>query len=70
MTRKQMERIKRKVLEAAGGPVPLAAHLGITRHAIYQWDRVPAERLGQVMEVTGLEAHEIRPDLFKVQATA
>lgn len=70
MARKNFEKIKAKVLKAAGGPVPLAAHLGITRHAIYQWDRVPAERLGAVMEFTGLQAHEIRPDLFKEKATA
>lgn len=70
MARKRFEKIKLRVLDAAGGVGPLAAHLGITRHAIYQWDRVPAERLGQVMEVTGLQAHEIRPDLFKAQATA
>lgn len=70
MTGKQFEKIKARVLEASGGVGPLASSLGITRHAIYQWDKVPADRVGQVMEVTGLRADQIRPDLFREQATA
>lgn len=70
MHRKTFEKVKARVLEAAGGVGPLASALGITRHAIYQWDKVPSDRVGQVMEVTGMRADEIRPDLFKEQATA
>lgn len=70
MTGKRFEKIKARVLDEAGGVGPLASHLGITRHAIYQWQKVPADRVGQVMEFTGLHAHEIRPDLFREQATA
>lgn len=64
------EEAKDRVVAAAGGPTPLAARLGITQHAIYQWDRIPAHRVGQLMELTGMKAHEIRPDLFRAQETA
>ncbi len=67
---KRFEKIKARVLEAAGGVGPLASDLGVTRHAIYQWRKVPASRVGQVMELTGMPAHKIRPDLFREQATA
>lgn len=67
---KQFEKIKTQVLEAAGGVEPLASRLGVTRHAIYQWRKVPANRVGQVMDLTGLPAHRIRPDLFRKQAEA
>lgn len=42
----------------------LARGLGITRGAVAQWNRVPAERVGQVSMLTGLSHSVLRPDLF------
>lgn len=42
----------------------LAREIGITRGAVAQWDRVPAERLGDVCRVTGIAMETLRPDLF------
>jgi pyruvate kinase len=48
----------------------LAEVLNIRPGAISQWDRVPAERIGDVSRVTGLELHELRPDMFKAPEAA
>jgi hypothetical protein len=56
---------KDAAIERVDGGVPaLAARLGITPKAIYQWPYVPAERVGAVSKLTGLPAHALRPDLF------
>lgn len=44
--------------------IRLARDLGITPGAIYQWRRVPAERVIQVERLTGISRHELRPDLY------
>jgi hypothetical protein len=43
----------------------LAREIGITRGAVAQWEKVPAERLGAVSRVTGIPLERLRPDLFK-----
>jgi transcriptional regulator with XRE-family HTH domain len=48
----------------------LARELGITRGAVAQWERVPAERLGDVARVTGIPMDRLRPDLFKASEKA
>lgn len=42
----------------------LARELNITRGAVAQWERVPAERLGDVARVTGIPMEVLRPDIF------
>lgn len=46
----------------------LAREIGITRGAVAQWEKVPAERLGDVSRVTGISFEKLRPDLFKTAA--
>lgn len=54
-----------EALKACGVPIAkIADDLGITRGAIYQWDRIPAERIGDITRITGLAPHIQRPDLF------
>jgi len=48
----------------------LAREIGITRGAVAQWDRVPAERLGDVARVTGIPMEALRPDLFAASESA
>ena len=54
-------------MEAVKDRMPLARlarEIGITRGAVAQWGRVPAERLGDVSRVTGIPMESLRPDLF------
>ncbi len=42
----------------------VARELGITRGAVAQWGKVPAERIGAVSQITGIPLAQLRPDLF------
>jgi len=42
----------------------LAEFMEITPGAIAQWDKVPAERLGDVSRFTGISMPTLRPDIF------
>lgn len=50
--------------ERAGGGAKLARGLGLKRQAIYQWDKVPAERVLEVERITGVPRSQLRPDLY------
>lgn len=43
----------------------LARQIGVTRGAVAQWDRIPAERLKAVSDATGLPMPDLRPDMFE-----
>ena len=60
-----MERIRAQ----RGLLAKIAAELGVTRGAVAQWDKVPAERVPEVSVITGLPRHELRPDLWEAPAT-
>lgn len=47
-----------------GGMAQLAGKMNIARQAIYQWKRIPAERVLTVENLTGVSRHELRPDLY------
>ena len=49
---------------AAGGGANLARLLGIRRQTVYQWDRVPAERVITIEQGTGLPRSIMRPDIY------
>lgn len=42
-----------------------ARQLGVTRSWLYHWKRVPAEWVPRVAKVTGIPAHQLRPDIFE-----
>jgi DNA-binding transcriptional regulator YdaS (Cro superfamily) len=51
--------------KAAGGDRALAEKIGgLTRQAVSQWRRVPAERVLDVERASGVPRHELRPDLY------
>ena len=54
-----------RALKAAGGPAELARKLGISSQAVSQWERIPGERTLAVEDITGIPAHELRPDLYR-----
>lgn len=61
--------ITNRAIKQAGGGAALSRALKnkITRHAIYQWSRVPAEHVGAVEQITGIPRHELRPDLYPLE---
>lgn len=55
---------------ARGLRLKVTQELGITTGAIYQWDKVPAERVPEVSRITGYSRHELRPDLYELEELA
>jgi hypothetical protein len=49
-------------IERAGSMRALARMLGITHQAIRLWDKVPAERLLEIEEKTGIARERLRPE--------
>ena len=43
----------------------IAEGLSLTTQAVYAWDRVPAEKVVRVEEITGIPREELRPDLYE-----
>lgn len=54
----------KEIAAGAGGVVALSLKLGLSRGAVSQWDRVPAERVLEVERLTGVPRESIRPDLY------
>lgn len=50
---------------AGGGPVMLARRLGISHVAVCKWRRIPAERVMECEEITGVPCWKQRPDLYR-----
>ena len=50
--------------QKVGGMAQLAANLGIARQAIYQWTRVPVDRVVEIERLTGIPRATLRPDIF------
>lgn len=55
---------KDRAVAAAGGVTKLADAIGVTRSAVSQWDTIPMDRVFAVAGLTGIPAHELRPDLI------
>jgi len=53
-----------KAADKIGGIARLADALGISRTALYQWKRIPAERVLAIEVHTGVPRHELPPDLY------
>jgi len=64
MSKKPDNAVIRFACAKAGGMAALARKLDISRQAILQWDRVPAERVLEVEKATGVSRHDLRPDIF------
>jgi DNA-binding transcriptional regulator YdaS (Cro superfamily) len=53
-----------EAIKAAGGPGAVGAALRITREAVQQWKRCPAERVLQLEHLSSVSRHNLRPDLY------
>jgi hypothetical protein len=60
-----------RAIAAAGGEDAFMCRVGIKRRALFYWkaEGIPLVRLQRVVEVTGIPAHELRPDLFAAPST-
>jgi DNA-binding transcriptional regulator YdaS (Cro superfamily) len=58
--------ILREASKHAGGPAKLAKAIGVSRQALYLWDKVPAERVPDIVKATDgkMTHHALRPDLW------
>jgi hypothetical protein len=52
------------VFAAAGGATALARELGLSRAALYKWQRVPLKYLRLLTKMTGIPRHKLRPDIY------
>ncbi|MER8616014.1 helix-turn-helix domain-containing protein [Mesorhizobium sp. M1409] len=59
-----MEKLIAYLDEERGRRNKLAAALGIGPGAISQWEKVPAERMGDISHFTGIPVEDLRPDIF------
>jgi DNA-binding transcriptional regulator YdaS (Cro superfamily) len=59
-----------RAVAAAGGEQAFMERVGIKRRSLFAWraSGIPAVRLPAVVRVTGIPAHELRPDLFPAEA--
>lgn len=55
---------RKQLVTAVGGGAKLARALNLTRQAIYQWRRVPAQHVISVERITGIPRFKLRPDLY------
>lgn len=53
--------------DKVGGIVQLSLRLGLSRGAVSQWRRIPAERVLAVEQLTGVPKEILRPDIYPVQ---
>lgn len=53
-----------RAAQKVGGMAQLAAQLGVARQAVYQWRRIPVDRVVEVERITGISRNELRPDIF------
>jgi DNA-binding transcriptional regulator YdaS (Cro superfamily) len=57
-----------RIAATRGLRAKIAAQLGINRAAVLGWKRVPAVRVAAVSRITGIPAHDLRPDVFEPPA--
>lgn len=62
---KTLDKVMTKIRSTRGLPVKIAEACDIAREAVYQWDRVPLERVFVVAGVLGMKPEDVRPDFFR-----
>lgn len=62
-----------RACKAVGGKKKMAEQLSVVPSAISMWlkrNRIPAEYVLQIERVSGVSRHELRPDIYPVEALA
>lgn len=59
-----------KAADTVGGRRQLAGQIGVSRQVLEYWikNRVPAEYVLKVENLTGISRHKLRPDIYGKQA--
>lgn len=65
-----MDDALRNAIARLGGVVRFSRAVGRPHSTILSWPRVPAERVVEIEEKTGIPRHELRPDLHLAPAAA
>lgn len=60
----------RLLRDKRGAMAAAARGVGVSKQAVAQWLRVPAEYLPAVERATGISRHELRPDICPSPAAA
>lgn len=60
-----MDKLNTWIKAERGRLTKLALAIKVTPGAITQWSEVPAKRLVDVSDVTGIPRQELRPDLYE-----
>jgi DNA-binding transcriptional regulator YdaS (Cro superfamily) len=47
-----------------GSQTLVARRIGVTRQAMAQWSRVPAEHVLEMENISGVSRYELRPDVY------
>jgi DNA-binding transcriptional regulator YdaS (Cro superfamily) len=53
-----------EAVKKIGGCEAVAALFGITRQAVSQWTKVPADRVLIISKKSGVSCYRLRPDLY------
>lgn len=56
-----------KIKASRGLPSKIARELGISPQAVFDWPRVPAERVLVVERLSGFSRHVLRPDIYPIE---
>ena len=59
-----MDKGAKLAIKAAGGAPALAAKLRISKQAVFQWKRVPVDRVLEIERLTGIPRHVLRSDIY------
>jgi len=59
-----MDKAIAKIRGERGLSAQIARELGIHRVAVYQWERVPVNRVLQVAKIIKMRPSQIRPDIY------
>lgn len=59
-----------RAVQLAGGPSAVGRAMGISPQAVGQWERVPPERALKLSELSGMQPHELRPDIYPLPEQA
>ena len=62
-----MDRGIKLAIAEAGGMRALARAIGISYQSIQSWKKIPAARIIDVEEATGISRELLRPDLYEVR---
>jgi DNA-binding transcriptional regulator YdaS (Cro superfamily) len=54
-------------IEAAGGLRKLARLIGVAHGTINKWNKIPADHIAEIEELTGIARERLRPDLYRVR---